>query len=187
MVTLWDWELKHKILNKHFENKVYAAELGDDLLKPKINEGIFSFVSVFILVLQSILDNVPVKNDSIYLEELYKGLFECVLTVMERVVQALDCQPSKLCQDQLSNKLLFCLFKDTHSDEAYRIFKRITYNTLKWEGYYKEVCLEASVDPVGFKEGYSKWLVNLDSKHEESKSTTTTGIKPDESERLKNL
>ena len=132
------------------------------------------------VVLQNILDedNMPEKD------ERFEHLYKCMLDVMLRVVRALGCHPLCLRQDQVNNKLLSNLFKETHSDESYKIFKSITYNRLKWEGHYKEVCLEASVDPVGFKEGNNKWVVGSDSEDEESMSPTTPSIKPDETERL---
>jgi len=62
------------------------------------------------------------------------------------------------------------LFKGTHSDEGFKIFKPSTYHKLKWEGHYKEVCLEAASLP--FKDGPEY------KKDEESKKDLGSKSKP---------
>jgi hypothetical protein len=115
------------------------------------------FVERFMLVLHGILHNVPSPegiDNKFYVPEQIENLYKSMLAVMEKVLLALGCQPGVLRQDQASegNQLLIDLFKKTHSDEGLQIFEPSTYYKLKWEGHYREVCLEAG-GLLPFKDG----------------------------------
>ena len=144
MITLWDWELKNKILDKHFLDeklkikKVYDVS-QDNRTNLHINKDCFVFVERFMLVLHSILHYVPQpkgEDNKFYVPDRYEDLYNCMLAVIEKVVLALGCRPDVLRQDQDSkgNQLLIDLFKNTHSDEGFEIFEPITYKKLKKEG-----------------------------------------------------
>jgi hypothetical protein len=79
------------------------------------------------------------------------------------------------------------LFKSTHSDEGFKIFKPSTYHKLKWEGHYKEVCLEAG-GSLPFKDS-PEYKKGEESKKEQSsfaKPKSSDSSEP-EAEKLKEL
>ena len=57
-ITLWDWELKNKILNKNIASKIFQDDTSK-IEESKLNEDCFNFVKKFMIVFHAILNNVP--------------------------------------------------------------------------------------------------------------------------------